>query len=116
MQRERLQGVIEMARAACDELDRPLQSLYGYSRLLSLLLSDQSEGSPPLVEIRKVEETVDQLGQITKKIMHITRYEIKEHSGGFNIIDIDKASSLEINPEINPPEKSAVQARGAETV
>jgi hypothetical protein len=116
LQRERLQGVIEMARAACDELDRPLQSLYGYSRLLSMLLSDQSEGSPPLVEIRKIEETVDQLGQITKKIMHITRYEIKEHSGGFNIIDIDKASSLEIDQQINPPGKSFSHARGVETV
>lgn len=116
LQRERLQGVLEMARAACDELDRPLQSLFGYSRLLSLLLSDQSEDSPPLVEIKKIEEIVDQLGQITKKIMHITRYEIKELSDGFNIIDIDKASSLEINEEINPPEKSSVPVRGVGAV
>jgi hypothetical protein len=96
LKRERLQGVLEMARAACDELDRPLQSLFGYSRLLSLLLSDQPEDSPPLVEIKKIEVIVDQLGQIAKKIMHITRYEIKEQSGGFHMIDIDKASSLEI--------------------
>jgi hypothetical protein len=48
-----------------------------------------------------------ELGQITKKIMHITRYETKEHIDGFNIIDIDKASSLIINQEKNPPEKSS---------
>jgi hypothetical protein len=113
LQRERLQGVLEMARAACDEFDRPLQSLFGYSRLLSLLLSDQSEDSPPLVEIRKIEEMVDQLGQITKKIMQVTRYETKEHSDGFNIIDIDKASSLKINQEMNLPEKSSGHIRGA---
>jgi hypothetical protein len=116
LKRERLQGVLEMARAACDELDRPLQSLFGYSRLLSLLLSDQPEDSPPLVEIKKIEVIVDQLGQIAKKIMHITRYEIKEQSGGFHMIDIDKASSSEINQEINPPEKSSVQVRGVGTV
>jgi K+-sensing histidine kinase KdpD len=96
-QRERLQGVIEMARAASHELARPLQSLFGYSHLLFLLLSDLSEDSPPLMEIKKIKEMVDQLGQITKKIMHITRYETKEPIKGFNIIDIDKASSLKIN-------------------
>jgi len=113
LQRERLQGVIEMARAACDELDRPLQSLFGYSHLLFLLLSDLSENSPPLVEIKKIEKMVGQLGQITKKIMHITRYETKEHIDGFNIIDIDKASSLKINQEKNPPEKSSGHVGGA---
>jgi len=107
LQREKLQGVIEMARAACDELDRPLQSLFGNSRLLSLLLSDLSGDSPPLVQIKKIEEMVDQLGQITKKIMHITRYETKKHIDGFNIIDIDKASSLKIYQEKNPPEESS---------
>jgi hypothetical protein len=116
LQRGRLQGVIEMARAACDELDRPIQSLFGYSRLLFLLLSDQPENSPPLVEIKKIEEMVDQLGQITRRIMHVTRYETKEHVDGFNIIDIDKASSLKTHPEINPPEKGPGHVRGVGTV
>ncbi|HSB05038.1 MAG TPA: hypothetical protein VLK23_07550, partial [Thermodesulfobacteriota bacterium] len=43
LQRERLQGVIEMAGAACHELAQPLQTLSGYSYLL---LSDLSEDSP----------------------------------------------------------------------
>ena len=38
--------------------------------------------------------------------MHITRYETKEYIEGSNIIDIDKASSLEITQEKNTPEKS----------
>ena len=64
------------------------------------------------MEIKKIEEMVDPLGQITKKIMYITRYETKEHIDGFNIIDIDKASSLRINQEKNPPEKSSGHTRG----
>ena len=104
LQRERLQGVIEMAGAACHELAQPLQSLSGYSHLL---LSDLSEDSPLYGEIKKIKEMVDQLGQITKKIMHITRYETKEYIEGYNIIDIDKASSLKITQEKSPPEKSS---------
>ena len=108
LQRERLQGVIEMAGAACHELAQPLQSISGYSHLL---LSDLSEDSPLIVEIKKIKEMVDKLGEITKKIMHITRYETKEYTEGFNIIDIDKASSLKMNQE-SLPEKSSDHRRG----
>ena len=93
LQSERLKGVIEMAGAACHELNQPLQVISGYSHLL---LSDLSEDSPLFGEITKIKEMVDRLGQITQKIMHITRYETKEYIKGSNIIDIDKASSLEI--------------------
>lgn len=101
LRRERLQGVIEMAGAACHELNQPLQALSGYSHLLS---SDLPEDSPLFGEIKKM---VNQLGQITQKIMFITRYETKEYVDGSNIIDIDKASSLEITQEENTPEKSS---------
>jgi len=94
--RERLQGVLEMAGAACHELNQPLQALFGYS---DLLLHDLSENSPLFMEIKRIKQMLDQLGQITKKIMHITRYETKEYIEGSKIIDIDKASSLEITQE-----------------
>jgi hypothetical protein len=90
LQSERLKGVIEMAGAACHELNQPLQALSGYAQLL---LSDLSEESPLLGEIRNIKGLVDRLGLITHKIMHITRYETKEYVHGSNIIDIDKASS-----------------------
>ena len=90
LQRERLEGVIEMAGAACHELNQPLQILVGYSHLL---LEDLPEDSPLVGEIEKIKKSIDQLGNITRKIMHITRYETKDYVGGVKIIDIDKASS-----------------------
>jgi len=90
LQRERLQGVIEMAGAACHELNQPLQTLFGYSHLL---LGELSEDSPLFGKIEEIKKSIDQLGQITKKIMHITRYETKDYIEGSKIIDIDKASS-----------------------
>jgi K+-sensing histidine kinase KdpD len=93
LQREKLQGVIEMAGAACHELGTPLQVLSVYSHCL---LEDLSEDSPLFGKIKEIKERIDQLGQISKKIMNITRYETKEYIKGFQIIDIDKASSSEI--------------------
>jgi hypothetical protein len=89
LQRERLEGVIEMAGAACHEFNQPLQTLFGYSHML---LKNLPEDSPLLEEIEKIKNSIDQLGKITKKIMHITRYETKEYIEGLKIIDIDKAS------------------------
>ena len=90
LQRERLEGVIEMAGAACHEFNQPLQTLLGYSHLL---LKNLPKDSPLFGEIEEIKKSVDQLGKITHKIMHITRYETKEYIEGSKIIDIDKASS-----------------------
>jgi len=89
LQRERLEGVIEMAGAACHEFNQPLQTLLGYSHLL---LKNLPKDSPLFGEIEEIKKSIDQLGKITHKIMHITRYETKEYIGGSKIIDIDKAS------------------------
>jgi hypothetical protein len=93
LQRERLEGVIEMAGAACHELNQPLQTLVGYSHIL---LESVPEDSPVYMEVQKIKKSTDQLGEITHKIMHITRYETKEYIKGSKIIDIDKASLQEI--------------------
>ncbi len=90
LQRERLEGVIEMAGATCHELNQPLQTLIGYS---NLLLNDLPKDSPLFGEIEAIKNSTDQLGKITHKIMHITKYETKEYIEGAKIIDIDKASS-----------------------
>jgi signal transduction histidine kinase len=90
VQRERLEGVIEMAGAACHEFSQPLQTLFGCSHLLSRHLP---EHSPLFGEITEIKKSIAELGNVVHKIMHITRYETKEYLEGSKIIDIDKASS-----------------------
>ncbi len=104
LKRERLEGVLEMAGAACHELNQPLQTLVGYSHLL---LENLPEDGSQFGEIKKIKDSVNQLAKITNKIMHITRYETKEYIEGSKIIDIDRASSLEITQEKNTLEKSS---------
>jgi hypothetical protein len=90
LKREKLEGVLEMAGAACHELSQPLQAMSAYC---NKLLDDLPEDSPPLGDINEIKKKIEQLGQITRKIMHITRYETKEYGADRRIIDIDKASS-----------------------
>jgi len=108
LQRERLEGVIEMAGAACHELSQPLQTISGYSHLLLINLP---EDSPLFGKIEEIKKSIAQLGEITHKIMHITRYETKEYIGGSKIIDIDKASSQEISQGGSTSEEGSNRGR-----
>jgi len=85
---EKLQGVIEMAGAVCHEMNQPLMAISGYSELI---LMDLKEKDPLGEKLIKMKEQIDRLGQITRKLMHITKYETKDYIKS-KIIDIDKAS------------------------
>lgn len=90
VQREKLQGVIEMAGAVCHELNQPMQAVSGYSELL---LADMAEDNPLYEDISMIKEQIVRMGKITRKLMRITRYETKDYVfEGKKIIDIDKAS------------------------
>ena len=52
-------------------------------------MTDISEGHPYFKKILTIKEQVDKLGAITKKLMGISRFEIKDYTGGSKIIDID---------------------------
>lgn len=89
LKREKLEGVLEMAGAACHELNQPMQSLIGYAELICMQLPPED----PLYEkTLKIQEQVERIGAMTAKLMSITRYETRSYTKGKKIIDIDKAS------------------------
>jgi PAS domain S-box-containing protein len=89
LKREKLEGVLEMAGAACHELNQPMQSLLGYTELIRLQMSPQD----PLYEkTLKIREQVERIAAMTAKLMGITKYETRHYARGRRIIDIDKAS------------------------
>ncbi|MGD9973266.1 MAG: response regulator [Desulfatirhabdiaceae bacterium] len=88
-EREKLQGVLEMAGAVCHELNQPLQSLSGYSELL---LMDMNENDIRYQTLKKMKLQVDRVGELTRKIMKITRYQSKPYLSKSRIIDIECAS------------------------
>ena len=93
IQKEKLQGVIEMAGAACHELNQPLQAISGYSELLMMEIDENN----PLYEmINEIKNESTRMGKITRKLNNITRYATTDYVIGKKIIDIYKASERNI--------------------
>jgi PAS domain S-box-containing protein len=87
--RSRLQGAMEMAAAACHELNQPLQVLTGQVELLFMSLSRSEDISN---RIDKIYGQIDRLTDMTRKIEGLTRYTTKGYAGEARIIDLDKSS------------------------
>jgi PAS domain S-box-containing protein len=85
---ERLRGVVELAGTVCHDMNQPLMAITGYAELI---LMDCPEDAPHFHKLKKIGAQVDKLAAITKKLMHVTRYETKTYLGQ-QIIDIEKAS------------------------
>ncbi len=91
MEKEKLQGVIEMAGAICHELNQPIQVA---TLEFSQVLEDPDVAPKLRADLAKVKRQIDKIGAITGKLMRITRYETREYIEGKKIIDIDRASGL----------------------
>lgn len=88
-EQEKLQGVLELAGAVCHELNQPLQSVLGSSELL--LTTMKSEDSK-YESMQNIKMGIERIGELTGKIMNITRYQTKPYLNAGEIIDIEEAS------------------------
>jgi PAS domain S-box-containing protein len=86
MEKEKLQGVLEMAGAICHELNQPLQTIIGYSSLLKTI-EDVNEK-----DILSIRDQATRLGEITRRLSSITHYKTKAYAGNMKIVDIWKSS------------------------
>ncbi|MBU0986516.1 MAG: response regulator transcription factor [Proteobacteria bacterium] len=86
-EKEKLQGVLEMAGAVCHEMNQPMQVVSGVSELL---LMDQLDDDVIYGKIKTIKAHIDKMALTTRKLMRITSYRTKDHLKG-KIIDIDKA-------------------------
>ena len=92
LKRVKLEGVLEMAGAACHEVGQPLQSLM---YLAGGIKRRTSPDDPCFQDIDDILGEVTRLGSMVHKIMRITRYESMEYLEGVTIVDIHKSSSPE---------------------
>ena len=88
-EKDRLQGVVEMAGAVCHELNQPIQSISGYAELMMMKADDSN---PLTGYAQKIATQVDRMGKITGKLMNVTTYRTKQHDINTRIIDIDEAT------------------------
>ncbi len=90
LQREKLTGVLEMAGAVCHELNQPIQAVSG---IAEVLLMDMEKDNPRYGDLKKILDQALRMGEITRKLMLITKYETKNYVGKAKIIDIERASA-----------------------
>jgi len=86
-EREKLQGVLEMAGAVCHELNQPLQVVSGYSEMLL----ETEEDDRNYEALKSITQGIKRIGELTGRIMRITRYKAKPYLKG-SIVDISQAS------------------------
>ncbi|HSW30463.1 MAG TPA: response regulator [Longimicrobiales bacterium] len=89
-ERERFQGALELAGAVCHEFNQPLQVIRGWC---DLLLEEGPESGVDAHALRGITESVERLGELTRKLMGLTRYRAKEYMDGRSrIIDLAEAA------------------------
>ena len=88
IQKEKLQGLVEIAGAVCHEMSQPLHAVAGLAELLTM---DVEKSDPLFSNIKKIQEQTIRMSEITKKLLKVTRYETKNYLDG-KIIDIDRAT------------------------
>ena len=71
LKQERFQGVVELAGAVCHELNQPIQVASVYAQML---LMELSQSDPLYVRIADINQQLDKIAEVTRKIMSITRY------------------------------------------
>jgi PAS domain S-box-containing protein len=87
---ERMRGVLQMAGAVCHEINQPLMALMGYIDIINAGKGSQASTASSLM---KIDEQVNRISKLTRKLTQITQYKTKNYAGGEQIIDIDLAAS-----------------------
>ena len=87
-EQEKMKSMFELAGAVCHELNQPLMIISGFAELIE---DELDETDPTFANINKIKNQIQRMGDITKKLMSITKYETKKYLDG-KIIDINSAA------------------------
>ena len=90
LQKEKLQAVVEMAGAVCHEMNQPMQLTL--VELAEFLVMDTYNKSEIEKKVARIKQPLNALRDMSRKLMHITKYETRDYVEGEKIVDIDKSS------------------------
>lgn len=86
---ERFQGVLEMAGGVSHHLNHPLMII---TNLLEAMIARTEPGDPNYEPLRKINDQIQKLVKLARKIGGIKKYESMDYVAGIRIVDIDRAS------------------------
>jgi PAS domain-containing protein len=89
LNRERFQGVLEMAGGVVHRLNQPLTVA---TNLLSEMISESAPSERHFDKLTQMREQIQKLNEIAKKIGNIRQYKSMDYVAGVRIVDIDQSS------------------------
>lgn len=89
VEKETLKAVLETAGGVCHELNQPLQTVMG---AVQLQLMDVDPSQPIYAALNEIDGQVRRMGEITRKLMKITRYRTRPYIDGVQILDIEEST------------------------
>jgi PAS domain-containing protein len=84
-ERDKLQAAIETAGAVCHELSQPMQALLMRAEIANLKAADIPEVRE---ELEKIMEQITIMGEITHRLLSLTKYKTKHYMDGTEILDL----------------------------
>ncbi len=84
-ERDKLQAAIETAGAVCHELSQPMQVLLMRAEIANLKAADSPEVRE---ELEKIMEQITIMGEITHRLLGLTKYKTKHYVNGTEILDL----------------------------
>lgn len=92
IERERLQGVVEMARTVAHELNTPIFVALGS---LDLLEDDLPEASPLFEESKSIRMNLQKISELITKMTRITQYKPREYVGDVTMVDLERSAPFD---------------------
>jgi PAS domain S-box-containing protein len=89
LNRERFQGVLEMAGGVVHRLNQPLTVV---TNLINEIAAETRPEEQNFEKLRRLQEQVKKLNEIAKKIGNVRKYKAMDYVAGVRIVDIDQAS------------------------
>lgn len=86
---DKLEGVVQMARALGHELNQPLTVILGQAEILLLRFGD---GGPLSERLTTIVNEVERMEELTRKLSRIVRYRTQTYADGTHYLDLEKST------------------------
>jgi PAS domain S-box-containing protein len=89
LSKEKFLGVLEMAGGVAHKLNQPLTII---RNMVSEVLSHTNSSDPNYEKIIKINQQIERINELAKKIVKIKKYEPMDYVAGVKIVNIDKTT------------------------
>ena len=105
---EKTESIIQMAGTVCHEFSQPLQIINGCAEILATQIPETDK---KFDKLKKIQDQVERMAGLTKKLREITRYQVKAYGGETTIIDLDDSAERRQHKRYKPVKGTVVNSQ-----